>query len=169
MKKRIVLFIVIGLFSLLFQGCADPTMDEITEKIVKVETPKGHYTTVNRSSGAYGRYQIMPKTAKHYTKKLNMDHRKWKHPKNQDKIYLAILEDNVSALKKCGYDINAFTVYGCHQQGARGFNYIMTNKKLNSKTCMRLRRNLPKQYRYVKNDKLKDTWVNYWSNRMACI
>ena len=169
MGKKIVGLTIIGLLSFIFQGCATSSMKEITKKIVKVETPNGHYNTVNKKSGAYGRYQIMPKTAKHYTKKIKMNHREWKRPKNQDKIYMAILTDNVNTLKKNGYEINAFTVYGAHQQGASGFNYIMKNKNLNVKTCMRLRRNLPCKYKYIKNEQLRVAWINYWSNRMKNI
>lgn len=61
MKKYLVIFIG-SLLSIGLQGCgSEPSLDEIKKKIVKVETPKGKYTTVNKSSGAYGKYQIMPK------------------------------------------------------------------------------------------------------------
>jgi len=151
---------------ILINGCASNNMDTITKKIVKVETPNGKYTTKNKSSGAYGRYQIMPKTAKHYTKKLNIPHHKWKKPENQDKIYRAILEDNVKSLKKNGFDINAFNVYGCHQQGSYGFKCIMKNENLTQKSYMRLRRNLPSKYRYASNENVRKYWINYWSKKM---
>ncbi|MEA3432945.1 MAG: transglycosylase SLT domain-containing protein, partial [Campylobacterota bacterium] len=96
MRKYLILtgsLLAIGL-----QGCGEPSLDKIKKKIVKVETPNGKYTTVNKSSGAYGKYQIMPKTAKHYTKKLKMPHSKWKKPENQDKIFIALLEDNIKNL-----------------------------------------------------------------------
>jgi muramidase (phage lysozyme) len=153
--------------SMVLQGCGDPSMTDITEKIVKVETPKGKYTTVNKSSGAYGRYQIMPKTAKHYTKKLNMNHSTWKQPKNQDKIFMALLSDNVRCLKRDGIKVNAFTVYGCHQQGARGFKCIVKNENMSAKSYMRLRRNLPKKYKYIKNKELRETWICYWKDQMS--
>ena len=155
------------IFSMALQGCGEPSMKEISAKIVKVETPKGKYTTVNKSSGAYGRYQIMPKTAKHYTRKLKMNHSTWKHPKNQDKIFLALLSDNVSSLKRNGMEINAFTVYGCHQQGARGFKCIMSDDKMSTYAYKKLRQNLPRKYRCIKNDKLKETWVCYWKEKMS--
>lgn len=167
MRKYLVLFTG-GLLSLGLQGCAgeEPSLDEIKKKIVKVETPNGKYTTVNKSSGAYGKYQIMPKTAKHYTRKLNMPHSKWKRPENQDKIFTALLEDNIKNLKKQGLKINAFNVYGCHQQGARGFACIMKNENLTSKSYMRLRRNLPRKYRHMSKKELRETWINYWKNKM---
>ncbi len=158
-----LLFLIITLF--LINGCASK-MDKITKKIVKVETPHGKYTTKNTSSGAYGRYQIMPKTAKHYTAKLNMKHNQWKKPKNQDKIYAAILQDNVKSLKRYGLDINAFNVYGCHQQGAYGFACILKNKNLTEKSYMKLRRNLPNKYTYASNEQVRRNWINYWSKRM---
>jgi muramidase (phage lysozyme) len=159
--------VAIILLSMVIQGCGEPSMTEITEKIVKVETPKGKYTTVNKSSGAYGRYQIMPKTAKHYTKKLKMNHSTWKHPKNQDKIYQALLLDNVKSLQKHGIDINAFTVYGSHQQGASGFKRIVNNERMSARSYYKLRRNLPKKYRYIKNENLRKVWMNYWMNKMS--
>ena len=146
-------------------GCSSK-MDTITKKIIKVETKNGSYHTVNRSSGAYGRYQIMPKTAKHYTKKLNIPHSQWKKPENQDKIYTAILMDNVNSLKKNGLDINAFNVYGCHQQGAYGFKCIMNNENMTEKSYKRLRRNIPSKYKYASNEQLRKIWINYWKNKM---
>ena len=155
------------LISIVLQGCGDPSMTDIADKIVKVETPKGKYTTVNKSSGAYGRYQIMPKTAKHYAKKLNMNHSKWKQPKNQDKIFMALLSDNVKKLKENGIEVNAFTVYGCHQQGATGFKCIVKNENMTRYSYTKLRRNLPKKYKYISNKKLRKTWINYWTNKMS--
>ncbi len=149
------------------QGCGEPSMTDISEKIVKVETPNGKYTTVNKSSGAYGRYQIMPKTAKHYTKKLNIDHSNWKSPKNQDKIFTALLSDNVKSLRKNGIEINTFTVYGCHQQGARGFKHIMNDEELTKYKYMKLRRNLPNKYRHISNENLRKVWIDYWKTKMS--
>ena len=168
MRKYLVLFTG-SLLSIGLQGCgsnSEPSLNEIKKKIVKVETPNGKYTTVNKSSGAYGKYQIMPKTAKHYTKKLNMPHSKWKHPENQDKIFTALLEDNIKNLRKYEFEVDAFTVYGCHQQGARGFMCIMKNENLSSKSYMRLRRNLPSKYRNIGKNELRETWINYWKNKM---
>ena len=166
MKKYLVL-LAGSLFTIMLSGCGEPSLDTIKTKIVKVETPNGKYTTVNKSSGAYGKYQIMPKTAKHYTKKLNISHPKWKQPENQDKIFIALLEDNIKNLKKEGFKVDAFTVYGCHQQGARGFTCIMKDKNLSSKSYMRLRRNLPKKYRNVRKSELRQAWIHYWKNKMA--
>lgn len=162
-------FISVGfiLIALLMQGCGEPSVNHIAKKIVKVETPNGKYTTVNKSSGAYGRYQIMPATARHYTKKLNMNHSQWKKPKNQDKIFLALLSDNISVLKKKGISVNAFTVYGCHQQGATGFQCIMENKNMNAYSYKKLRQNIPSKYRTARNKDLRKIWINYWSDKMS--
>lgn len=66
------------LLSLGLQGYGDPSLDEIKDKIVKVEIPNVKYTTVNKTSGAYSKYQIMPRTAKHYTSRLKIPHSQWK-------------------------------------------------------------------------------------------
>ncbi len=160
-------YILAGLSVLLLQGCGEPSVDKIADKIVKVETPHGKYTTVNKKSGAYGRYQIMPKTAKHYTRKLHISPRQWKYPQNQDKIFMALLTDNIKNLKKEGIEINAFTVYGCHQQGARGFTCIVKNEGLTSDSYRKLRRNLPRKYRHIKNEKLRKVWIDYWKKKMS--
>ena len=165
--KSFIHIMVVVLIVMVLQGCGEPPMTDIAEKIVKVETPKGKYTTVNKSSGAYGRYQIMPKTAKHYTKKLKIDHSQWKKPENQDKIFQALLADNVKQLKEKGIEVNAFTVYGCHQQGARGFTCILKNEKMSRYSYEKLRRNLPKKYKHISNEKLRKIWINYWKNKMS--
>ena len=165
MRKYLMLFTG-GLLSLGFTGCGEPSLTDIKKKIVKVETPHGKYTTVNKSSGAYGKYQIMPKTAKHYTRKLNIPRSEWKKPENQDKIFTALLKDNIENLKKHNLKIDAFTVYGCHQQGANGFVCIMKNENLSNKSYMRLRRNLPSKYRNVDKKALRKMWIDYWKTRM---
>ena len=166
---KIIYSFILPLSFLLIQGCSssEPDMDQIAKKIVKVETPHGKYTTRNKSSGAYGRYQIMPGTARYYTKKLDMNHYYWKKPENQDKIFKAILTDNICSLEKNGHKINAFTVYGCHQQGATGFNNIVTNTNMTDRMYYKLRRNLPKKYKHVKKENLRDVWLNYWQNKMS--
>lgn len=172
MRKYLIL-LTGSLLSIGLQGCGSksepspsPSLDQIKKKIVKVETPNGKYTTVNKVTGAYGKYQIMPNTAKHYTKKLNIPGSEWKKPKNQEKIFTALLEDNIQNLKKYQFKVDAFSVYGCHQQGANGFMCIMKNQNLSSESYKRLRRNLPIQYRSVDEHQLRETWINYWKNRM---
>ena len=142
-------------------------MTKIVKKIVKHESTTGNYRTINRISGAYGRYQIMKKTAKQYAKKLNIPYNKWKKPLNQDKIFEAILKDNINSLKRNGIEINAFSIYGTHQQGAGGFNAIVKNKKLTKSLERNIRYNLPKKLRHTSKRNLKKTWMKYWKHKMS--
>ena len=109
----------------------------------------------------------MPKTAKAYSKKLKIPHRKWKQPRNQDKIFKAIMADNISSLKRNGLKVNAFSLYGTHQQGAGGFNAIMKNKKLTKSLERNLRQNLPKRLKRTSRANLKNTWKRYWKQKMT--
>ena len=106
----------------------------------------------------------MPKTAKAYTKKLKIPHSTWKRPHNQDKIFKAILSDNIRSLKRNGLKVSAFSIYGTHQQGAGGFNAIMKNKKLSKNLERNLRHNLPKKYKHISRANLKNVWKRYWKN-----
>ena len=148
-------------------GLKPETMRQIVKKVVKVESTTGNYHTRNRKSGAYGRYQIMPKTARAYAKKLRIPYSKWKLPKNQDRIFEAIMADNIRSLKRNGLKVNAFSIYGTHQQGAGGFKAIMKNKKLSKKLERNLRHNLPKRLSKVPRHKLKLAWVNYWKKKFS--
>ncbi len=148
-------------------GVSHKTMKEIVKKVVKYESTTGNYKTKNRKSGAYGRYQIMPKTAKAYTKKLKIPHSTWKKPYNQDKIFKAILKDNIRSLKRNGIKVSAFSIYGTHQQGAGGFNAIVKNKKLTKSLERNLRHNLPKKLRSTHRSNLKKTWMKYWKKKFA--
>jgi hypothetical protein len=148
-------------------GLSHKTMKEIIKKVVKIETTTGNYHTKNRKSGAYGRYQIMPRTAKAYSKKLKIPTSKWKTPHNQDKIFKAILSDNIRSLKRNGIKISAFSIYGTHQQGAGGFNAIINGKKLTKNLERNLRHNLPKKLRSIHKKNLKSTWMKYWKKKFV--
>jgi predicted transcriptional regulator len=148
-------------------GVSHQTMEKIVKKIVKVESTTGDYHAHNKKSGAYGRYQIIPSTAKAYAKKLHIPYSQWKKPHNQDKIFQAILNDNIRALKRNGIKISAFSIYGAHQQGAGGFKSIVKNKRLTKQLERNLRRNLPGKLRRVHRSKLKRTWMAYWKKKFS--
>lgn len=150
-----------------FAGMSQNNLEQIVDKLVKIESTTGKYTVENRNSGAYGRYQIMPSTAKFYAKKLGIPKKLWKKPYNQDKIFKAIMKANIKSLKKRGYKVSAFSLYATHQQGAGGFNAIMKNKTLTKKLEKNLRQNLPSNLRKVKKSKLRVAWINYWKKKLA--
>ena len=146
-------------------GISKQNMKTLVKKVVKYESRSGGYHVRNRSSGAYGRYQIMPRTARAYARKLNIPYSKWKQPKNQDRIFKAIMKDNIRSLKRNGLEISAFSLYGTHQQGASGFKAIMKNKKLSKSLERNLRQNLPQKYRRVNKKHLRTAWVQYWKKK----
>jgi len=148
-------------------GLNHKTMKKIVKKMVKVESTNGNYHTKNKRSGAYGRYQIVPRTAKYYSKKLGIPYSKWKRPANQDKIFQKILRDNIRSLKRNNIKVNAFTIYGIHQQGPSGFKAIVNNKKLTKSLEKNIRGNLPSSLRKVHRAKLRSTWMNYWKKKFA--
>jgi len=143
------------------------TLEKIVHKLVKIESTTGKYNVKNKKSGAYGRYQIMPSTAKFYAKKLTIPKNKWKLPSNQDKIFNAIMKDNILSLKRSGHKISAFSLYATHQQGAGGFNAIMKNKALTKRLEKSLRQNLPDKLRKVRKSQLRSTWINYWKRKLS--
>ncbi len=148
-------------------GLSHSKMENIIKKVVKYESTSGSYHTENRRSGAYGRYQIMPKTAKAYAKKLHIPYAQWKRPKNQDRIFEAIMRDNIMSLKRNGIKISAFSIYGTHQQGASGFKSIVKNKKLTKQLERNIRQNLPAKYKHLSKVDLKKTWMKYWKKKMS--
>jgi len=148
-------------------GIKQKALNQIIEKLVTIETTTGKYTVKNYHSGAYGRYQIMPSTARFYAQKLGIPEKLWKKPYNQDKIFKAIMKDNIRSLKHYGHEISAFSIYATHQQGVVGFNTIMKGRKITKILEKRLRQNLPKKLGKVKKSKLRTTWINYWKNRLS--
>jgi muramidase (phage lysozyme) len=148
-------------------GLKESKLEVIVDKLVEIETTTGGYHVKNPRSGAYGKYQILPSTAKFYAKKLKIPRHLWKKPYNQDKIFRAIMRDNIKSLKKNGYKISAFSLYATHQQGAGGFNSIMKNKKITRSLEKNMRQNLPKNLSRVKKSKLRETWIRYWKKRLT--
>jgi hypothetical protein len=148
-------------------GLNHKTMKEIVKKVVRTESRNGSYHARNKKSGAYGRYQILPSTARYYAKKLRIPYSQWKRPRNQDRIFQAILRDNILSLKRNNIKVNAFTIYGAHQQGSNGFKAIIKNKKLTKKLERNLRRNLPRHLQKVHRKKLRAAWMRYWKKRFS--
>jgi len=148
-------------------GMSPNNLQHIITRLVRIESRTGKYNVKNYRSGAYGRYQIMPKTAVFYSKKLGIPKHLWKKPHNQDKIFQAIIRDNIKSLKRNGHNISAFTIYAIHQQGAHGFNIIMKGKPLTKKIEKNIRRNLPTRLSKVKKSQLRYTWIKYWKNRLG--
>ena len=91
----------------------------------------------------------------------------WKIPYNQDKIFKAIMKDNIKSLRRNGHKVSAFSLYATHQQGAGGFNAIMKGKKLTKTLEKNLRQNLPNKLRKVKKSQLRLAWINYWKSKLA--
>jgi len=148
-------------------GLPPAKLEKIVEKLVKIESSTGKYDVKNHRSGAYGRYQIMPSTAAYYAKKLGIPKHMWKKPYNQDKIFRAIMRDNIKSLKHYGHKVSAFTLYAAHQQGAGGFNAIIKGKPLSRKLEKNIRQNLPNHLRRVKRSQLRTTWINYWKQKLG--
>jgi hypothetical protein len=147
-------------------GISTYKMSKIIHKLIKIETSTGKYDEINPYSGAYGRYQIMPQTAKRYAKKLSIPINKWKIEKNQDKIFQAMLKDNIVGLKKQKYKITLFALYGTHQQGLSGFFKITKNRKLTKYIERNMRKNLPKKYNNINRNILRIVWIMYWKKKL---
>ena len=148
-------------------GIQPVKLEMIINKLVRIESTTGNYNVMNHRSGAYGRYQIMPSTAKFYAKKLGIPQNLWKKPYNQDKIFNAIMQDNIKSLKRNGHKISAFSIYAIHQQGARGFNTIMKNKPISKLIERNMRENLPKKYHNIPKAYLRYVWIKCWKNKLG--
>ena len=174
-RFKSMLFILLFLFSSVeasydklarLAGISPYKMNKIVKQLVKVETSSGKYDVLNPRSGAYGKYQVMPKRAQWYAKKLSIPFITWKKPKNQDKLFKAILKDNIISLKKHRYGITAFSIYGAHQQGFYGFYNITKKRKISKSTERNIRANLPRKYQKINRRLLRLVWILYWKKRL---
>lgn len=129
------------------------------DKLVKFETTDGSYTAEN-DSGAYGRYQIMPDTAKEYAGKLGIKYSEWKIPANQDKIFAKFTEENATALSRAGMETTEFNLWGAHNQGVKGFKEILSDKPLSVIRKKKIAANLPDDM-----EATKENYIKYWSEK----
>lgn len=135
------------------------------DRLVEVESGNKDYTAYNEGSGAYGRYQFIPNTAKAYAKKLGIKGDKWKTPANQDKMFAAFTADNIRGLERKGLPTDLFHIYGAHQQGLSGFSDIMKNN-LNPQLEQKMRNNLPGDTSKLAGTDLRNAWINHWQERL---
>jgi len=129
---------------------------------------------MNKGTAAYGKYQFMPDTAKHYYTKLKIPKEEWMTAKNQDRMFLAFTEDNKKALQNAKIDITPLTLYGAHQQGAAGIKDILESSKGGKFKGTNTRKNIKQNLPYPLNvgvDKLSDAalatrWLKHWKTKV---
>jgi len=128
------------------------------DKMSKIES-NGDYNAVNKSSGAYGKWQIMPKTMKSYANKLGISMDEARTPQGQDAVIKKFTDDNARALRRAGLPVNDKTLYLAHQQGAGGaINLLKGN--YDSVSDRNVNSNNP-------DGVSKSQFAGYWMNRMA--
>jgi len=129
-----------------------------TDKLSQFES-QGSYTAEN-DSGAYGRYQFMPDTAKEYAAKLGIKYSEWKKPENQDKMFAKFTEDNATSLSKSGIPTTEFNLWGAHNQGVKGFKEILSDKPLSAVRKKKIAANLPSGM-----EPTKENYIKHWSTK----
>jgi len=142
--------------------------DEVNlDKLVALESG-GDYNAINPKTKAFGKYQLLPSTAKEYAKKLGIKEEEVSKPENQDLMFAALTADNMKALAKKNIPINTFTVYAAHQQGVRGAEEILKGKPLSKARIEKIKGNLPYSKEVLDSmtpEELRQAWIEYYKQR----
>ena len=128
--------------------------------IAGYETPgsKDPYSAVNTSTGAFGRYQFIPKYAKPYADKLGVTVDDLKaNPNLQDKAAALKLNDLKRELSSYNIPLTKQNMYLGWQQGAKGLSNLLQGKA----NYNALDLNLPKGI-----DRTAPAFLNYWYDRL---
>ena len=121
------------------------------------------YKTVNKSSGAFGKWQLLPKTAKTIAKRLNIPIKDIKLPKNQIKIAKYLREENYNQIIKHGYAPTFTIQYIYWQQGSIGANAILSYLTKGTPVPTRVVRNMLSNMPYAKGGGRTDfTSIDQW-------
>ena len=127
--------------------------------IASKETPgySNPYTAVNKDTGAYGKYQFIPKYATPYLSKIGKN---WgdfmSNPKVQDTVAQMKLEDLTKDLSNRGIELTPRNIYLGWQQGAQGLQNLLQGKIPSYKA---LDYNLPKGI-----DRTPSEFLRYWDS-----
>ena len=149
----------------------------------------GSYDLVNSSSGATGRYQIIPKYANTWCKNTTPEYNccaTWKHSREcQDEMFDYLTQQNINQLKKMSSSLplTNCSLYIAHQQGTGGMAWIYTGKipqafknddgSINfAKMKKNVYKNLSGKYREealnaTTPDELRNIYIEYWSDRFG--
>lgn len=155
------------------KGLTKPT-EQVTsgsylDNLTLVESGVDGYKAENARTGAYGRYQILPSTAKDYFGKDGITENNWKTAENQDKIFTMITDTNRAELRKAGVEDTQLNLYGAHQQGLTGYKEILDSAnngtKLSSVRISKIRGNLPNNGKGVADDEIANEWFKYWGTK----
>ena len=162
-----------GQFPVLAQsaGMKEPEMNAIMKKLVDVESSGGDYTAVNKSSGAFGKYQFMPETLNEYAKKTGQTVEQAKTPEGQEKMFQKYTQDNIDFLNDRDIPITALNLYGAHQQGKGGISQILqsvSKKKylIDDEVAAGIRSNIPNS-KGLDKKQLAQAWLDRWSPEFA--
>jgi hypothetical protein len=131
----------------------------LLDYIAGYETPgyKDPYSAVNKSTGAYGRYQFIPSTMRAYADKLGVTVDQFKsNPSIQDQAAMLKLQDLKRELSAYGIPLTDKNIYLGWNQGAKGL-YDLLQGKSNYKA---LDLNLPKGI-----ERTPQSFLNYWYNK----
>ncbi len=119
------------------------------------------YKAVNKKSGAFGRYQFIPKYAEPYADKLGVtvdDMRT--DPNLQDTAAKLKLQDLQRELASYGIPVTKQNIYLGWQEGAKGL-YDLMQGKLPGGSYKALDLNLPKGI-----DRTPEAFLDYWYKRL---
>ena len=117
-----------------------------------------NYGALNKGSGAYGKFQIMPETQKEWAGKLGMTIKEARTPAGQERVIRGITSQNARTLEKAGMPVNDFTLYMLHQQGATG-GMNMLKGDFSKVKDINIASNLP-------GGGSKEDFMAYWSNKL---
>ena len=127
------------------------------------------YTTVNTGSGAFGRWQLLVKTASSIAKRLSIPLKDIKLPKNQIAIATYLRQQNYFHIIRNGYAPTDYVQYIYWQQGVGGGTHIMNllgkNKPIPINIVKNMLYNMPYSKPYgKKSGRTKFTSIEQWFN-----
>lgn len=126
------------------------------------ETANKDYTAVNKESGAYGRYQFIPKTMKSLADRLGMTMEEAKTPAGQDKLNEEFMKDKTATLEDNDIEVTPENMYALHQMGEPvGVDYLKGD--INSSVLKAMKAQFPSK-NFKSDQELIDTWENRFTS-----
>jgi hypothetical protein len=131
--------------------------NNILDYISKIES-KGKYDALNKTTGAYGKYQFIPSTLRDYANKAGISVNTAKLPEWQDKLALMKVNDIKRELGSYGIPVNSANIYLAWQQGSKGLSDLIHGKG----NYRALDLNLPAGV-----ERTPSAFLNYWYKKLG--
>lgn len=135
---------------------------EIADYFASIESSSGDYNARNKSSSAFGKYQVIKSTLAEKAKDLGISIKEARTPEGQEMVMHSLLSDYKSRLKEFDLPVTKENMFVLHNLGQTGGVRVLRGT-YTGEDIGAMRRNVSTEERKLPNDKLVKAYTERYN------